>query len=536
MERGSVWKEVPGVTDRRFEGIVAHLDEQNHYGSIDCQKLREIYDCDVFLPSFSGGTLRIGDPVSFGVCLSRENYPQAKDVVCENEVDFTNSGLDEDDAELLFSAEARFVGKIVAFQPQGYGFIHCDEVFERYQRDVFLGKAAGKGRNVGDVVSFGISMGRLGFPQAKDVGLVEDARPPAGAPEDVAVPRTALDVPGLTDQRFTGRILHFHKDMYFGTSSFGFVECFELRAIFGNDIYVNQFAATGFGIDDIVTFGIWLSGRGRGQAVELMRAPRGAVVSPDGTDLGRCAGRIKLHGPCLPFCFVECPELQGLFDRDVYLHGDPAEEGLADGDEVSVRVTLHQHGLLAARDMRRLCGASSSAFRDGGALGGGQAAVAASQAQRSEAGRRRLSACAQAAGRLLPECGPREMAGLAWAVAALQYDHPPLRDAIAAAAIATITDAASTAALPSCALPQTLSSMPWAVSSLSFQHRPLLHSISASALRTLREFWPAERTATAWSMSVLHVAAPPLRKALSAAALANSTALQASALANTAWS
>eukprot|EP00927_Polykrikos_kofoidii_P063814 TRINITY_DN5871_c0_g4_i1.p1 TRINITY_DN5871_c0_g4~~TRINITY_DN5871_c0_g4_i1.p1 ORF type:complete len:330 (-),score=58.28 TRINITY_DN5871_c0_g4_i1:105-1094(-) len=73
---------VPGLSDRRFEGIVASFHPDKAYGFIRCDELRQsrFPDKDIFVHVRQLGNYRMGDFVSFTVSLNRQNKPQALDL------------------------------------------------------------------------------------------------------------------------------------------------------------------------------------------------------------------------------------------------------------------------------------------------------------------------------------------------------------------------------------------------------------------------------------------------------------------------
>lgn len=64
--------------------------------------------------------------------------------------------------------DSRFNGVIVSFKAQdGYGFIQCPELFDKFKRDIFLHKAQVCNFGIGSKVSFGVFISKAGQPQAK---------------------------------------------------------------------------------------------------------------------------------------------------------------------------------------------------------------------------------------------------------------------------------------------------------------------------------------------------------------------------------
>lgn len=113
---------------------------------------------------------------------------------------------------------------------------------------------------------------------------------------------------------------------------------------------------------------------------------------------------------------------------------------------------------------------------------------------------------------------------MAWAFAARDYCHGPLRDAISAEALARIAHLE----------PLDLCRIVWACAPLAILDGPLLAAISAASRRTSAAT-PQDMSKTAWAMSTLAVKDAPLLNAISSAALRMLSEFDLLQLANTAW-
>eukprot|EP00927_Polykrikos_kofoidii_P063811 TRINITY_DN5871_c0_g1_i1.p1 TRINITY_DN5871_c0_g1~~TRINITY_DN5871_c0_g1_i1.p1 ORF type:complete len:325 (-),score=51.80 TRINITY_DN5871_c0_g1_i1:208-1182(-) len=73
---------VPGLSDRRFEGIITNLHPDRSYGFIRCEELRQskFPDKDIFVHVRQLMNYRMGDRVSFTVSLNRQSKPQAMEL------------------------------------------------------------------------------------------------------------------------------------------------------------------------------------------------------------------------------------------------------------------------------------------------------------------------------------------------------------------------------------------------------------------------------------------------------------------------
>jgi len=73
-------RELPGVTDRRFTGVIVSYKPEEGYGFIQCPELHDIFGRDVFLHRLQIGCFDVGDFVSFSVFLNKNSQPQAKEL------------------------------------------------------------------------------------------------------------------------------------------------------------------------------------------------------------------------------------------------------------------------------------------------------------------------------------------------------------------------------------------------------------------------------------------------------------------------
>lgn len=74
-------REMPGVTDRRWEGAIKNFNRANGYGFIACDELSAIFGgSDVFVHHAQIGVFQIGEVVNFSVILNKDQKPQAMDL------------------------------------------------------------------------------------------------------------------------------------------------------------------------------------------------------------------------------------------------------------------------------------------------------------------------------------------------------------------------------------------------------------------------------------------------------------------------
>jgi len=73
-------RDLPGVTDRRFTGVIVSYKPEEGYGFIQCPELHDTFGRDVFLHRLQIGRFDVGAFVSFGVFLNKNSQPQAKEL------------------------------------------------------------------------------------------------------------------------------------------------------------------------------------------------------------------------------------------------------------------------------------------------------------------------------------------------------------------------------------------------------------------------------------------------------------------------
>jgi len=80
-------EQVPGITDRRYEGKLKLWFEDKGYGFIECAVLRAKYpDVDVFLHQNQKRHFQKGDLITFGVFMNFRGKPQATELRRAKEV------------------------------------------------------------------------------------------------------------------------------------------------------------------------------------------------------------------------------------------------------------------------------------------------------------------------------------------------------------------------------------------------------------------------------------------------------------------
>lgn len=289
-----------------FVGKVITFNSKAGRGFIECEEIREAYDKDIYVHGsvLAKAGANIGDLVEFSIHISPQGLPQASSPlkVLESEG----------------QREAAFRGRLKSFSEKtGYGFIECDETFQTYGRDVYVGAQAfhsGKVR-VGHMVDFNVEVGRDGNPVAQMIYLVRDhegrpvrddeggkavgkaskgakasktqnakassKKPPATSPpasllkpkksiisqSKQAAAKEEIVEPSDDSEAYYGTVKSFN-----AKSSYGFVECEATFEEYGHDIQIPKGVASSLSAGDEVGFKIALNDDGMPVVVQIWPA------------------------------------------------------------------------------------------------------------------------------------------------------------------------------------------------------------------------------------------------------------------------
>lgn len=152
-------------------GKIKSFDRGNGFGFISCQEATEKYSRDVFLHQKQIKHYQVGDNVRFKIRINEKGHPQAYRL---DDVPETVAwlGVEEPGAGPQADNEEEFEGEVKSFsRNDGYGFIDCPQLRERFDRDVYLNQSEQNGCGIGDRVRFKVKVKR-GHPKAVDVVLV----------------------------------------------------------------------------------------------------------------------------------------------------------------------------------------------------------------------------------------------------------------------------------------------------------------------------------------------------------------------------
>jgi len=152
--------------------------------------------------------------------------------------------------------EMRHVGVIKKFnQERRFGFIDCQDLWAKFGRDVFLSDLQLGSFSVGSQVSFTLTLNQQGHPQAQDL---QDASATAplkthnqgwSSPDTSILPakraRTEFEQPAVQLQWTNDPIAVADRHIgvikkFWAENKYGFIECPELQAHFGVDVFLSD--------------------------------------------------------------------------------------------------------------------------------------------------------------------------------------------------------------------------------------------------------------------------------------------------------
>lgn len=307
-------------------------------------------DVNVVPGTVENGMLSPGDTVCFRCTLGEDGRPQAVPPLWQL------AGLSSGEPTL-----GEYVGKITRIIREGSGFVECAELSKVHGRDVFLHQTVVEqcGLAMGDTISFSVHISNIGNPQVSapcwkccdpgSSGQVATPRAavPAGGGKGVkgaagkgggksTVSLAELDAPGRSGDYFLGTVTS-------SDHSGAVAQCTD-PSLNGEDVNIvpgsveNGMLSPG----DTVCFRCTLGDDGRPQAVPPVWQLVG--LSSGEPNLGDYVGRVARIIPN-GSGFVECPELQKVHTKDVFLHQTVVEQcGLAQGDVLSFTIHTSSNG------------------------------------------------------------------------------------------------------------------------------------------------------------------------------------------------
>lgn len=350
-----------------FAGTVKSYDDGKGFGFIDCPETQQIFSTDVFLlRSTLGGHVVIpGDQLQFNVRINPGRGPVAKEVTILSSGGGLSSGAmaqpsgamaqpmgmqqtpklhplggNEPSSGLTGSGDGQvLMGTIKSFdEAKGYGFIDCAETKQMYGNDVFVLKSMLGGCPVtaGDQVQFTYEERPGKGPVAKEVTILSSnamgaQRGPKLHPgQAIAHPLSSMApsmgsssmAPSMgsmvTDQPFMGSVKSFDEQ-----KGFGFIDCPETRQMFGTDVFLLRSVLAGHPVSpgDTVQFTFNLNGD-KGPVAKDVIICSGGGMGGMGSSFGEgqtFMGTVKSYDTVKGFGFIDCPETQQIFSKDVFL-------------------------------------------------------------------------------------------------------------------------------------------------------------------------------------------------------------------------
>lgn len=320
------------LTERpvRYTGTIKSFVQKTNFGFVTSPAIQQQFGTDVWIHRAQLSVFKVGDLVNFAVLLNKEGKPQAFDLCNPDEFKEQESTpimpLAAAEAALLGMASGqiitglpspagttssigaapatdgqqpaagpyvdvsqidtgaltsrRYKGSMKSFdQAKGYGFITCPELYQLFQKDVYVHFRQCEGFTAGCEVTFSITMGKSGMgPQALNLQAHEPLAQGSGF-----LGGQCLGTDAQGKKRYVGVIKSFNTQ-----SGFGFIACPEIHAEHDRDVFVyhrNFQQGMDVSVGNVVTFTKLINKDNHPQAIEVRphedpNAMASAVPSP----------------------------------------------------------------------------------------------------------------------------------------------------------------------------------------------------------------------------------------------------------------
>lgn len=236
----------------RYKGQIRQLHLDKGFGFIDCASLRNFYGRDVWVHAAQVEGFNVGDNCTFSIVMSNEGQPQA--------IGLKPVGKKPPPVEVPVPNEQdRFVGTVKKVEEKGFGFLECPDVYSVYHRDTWVHQKHLKGFNVGDQVTFSITLSKEMHPQG--INLMHST----GEETNEAAERLKMASP---PERHIGSIKTLHAD-----KGFGFIESPTIKEQYGRDVWIHPKQFSGFNTGDKVSFTLAFGGAGQPQGIDIEPVP-----------------------------------------------------------------------------------------------------------------------------------------------------------------------------------------------------------------------------------------------------------------------
>jgi len=320
-------KSLTGPGSRRFVGTISNIHPEKGFSFLTCPEATEIFGIDVFLHSAQRGAFQVHDEVNFAVLLNKDGKPQAFD---------------------LTPASSSSVTPIVSAAS-----------WKGWQKGEEKGWQKG-GPAVAAVAHKGWQKGEDKGWQKGEPAFAQKGSPMSGLKGGIVSGQKGAQTfgkggnAGMGD-RLTGTITAFlpHKN-------FGFIQCEEISATYGKDLWLHGDQKGSFDIGDTVSFSLIFNKEGSPQAIDLAPPkPKGQSVKPpvkrpspeDAGGSDRHVGSITAFYPAKNFGFIACDETFALYGKDLWVHGAQVGD-FSVGATVSFSLILNKDGNPQAVDLQ----------------------------------------------------------------------------------------------------------------------------------------------------------------------------------------
>jgi len=240
------------LMERRPHGVVKSFNANSGFGFIDCPELHAVFGNDVFLHNKQLGGFGPGDAVSFAVCLSKDNKPQAYDLQPSHGGKGCGGGMIQPPSDFM-----QMKGKGMGWGYKGdYG--GKGKMDEGKGKKGMFEKGSEKGMwaEKGGFEKGGFEKGGFekgGKGKFGDFGDDFGAGMPAGA------------APFQEVGSFTGTIKSFNPK-----SGYGFITCMDLQQMgFTNDVFLHHQQMGECVVGQGVSFTCYLNRKGQPQAKDV---------------------------------------------------------------------------------------------------------------------------------------------------------------------------------------------------------------------------------------------------------------------------
>lgn len=288
------------MDQHRLVGTIKSFNEATGYGFIDCPAVANQFGHDVFLHHAQLGGYGVGQQVSFVINLNKQLKPQAFDLGPPAAGPGKAAGKGAPGKLAMkgpagprpVMAMARPAGGMLGKggPDRGKGMLAPGKggassgpgnavasgwsassytpagVRVKYCGTGAAGAGAGYGAN-GDsgATSYVASYASPMLGKGKGKGKTLAPQFPKGGPgKGVKFTGTGPEMPGITDQRWSGFIKSFNP-----TKGFGFIACDDLMASFGHDVFLHHLQAAGLEVGQAVNFAVFLNKDNKPQAKDV---------------------------------------------------------------------------------------------------------------------------------------------------------------------------------------------------------------------------------------------------------------------------